>query len=230
MRFLALFVALALLLSGCAFPGGNFRWNQTVPYSEMQYTRPDLEAMEHKLNEVIAFSENSPDASALMQAVYSFYDIYDSYLTDWYLADLHYSADLTDSYWEAEYNFCSENVPQLDAALERLYMALAVCPLREKLEKDYFGEGFFDAYEGEATLDETYTALLEEEARLEELWYGDVAEEAFDPDYEEDSAEQQEYVRRARRDHKRMMNFELASCVAVVVVMAVLVVRILGAF
>ena len=171
MRFLALFVALALLLSGCAFPGGNFRWNQTVPYSEMQYTRPDLEAMEHKLNEVIAFSENSPDASALMQAVYSFYDIYDSYLTDWYLADLHYSADLTDSYWEAEYNFCSENVPQLDAALERLYMALAVCPLREKLEKDYFGEGFFDAYEGEATLDETYTALLEEEARLEAEYY-----------------------------------------------------------
>ena len=75
-----------------------------------------------------------------------------------------------------------------------------------------------------------WKADREEEARLEELWYGDVAEEAFDPDYEEDSAEQQEYVRRARRDHKRMMNFELASCVAVVVVMAVLVVRILGAF
>lgn len=75
-----------------------------------------------------------------------------------------------------------------------------------------------------------WKADREEEARLEEAWYGDVAEEAFAPDYEEDIAEQREYVRRARRNHKRMMNFELASCVAVVAVMAVLVIRILGVF
>ena len=139
MRFLALFVALALLLSGCAFPGGNFRWNQTVPYSEMQYTRPDLEAMEHKLNEVIAFSENSPDASALMQAVYSFYDIYDSYLTDWYLADLHYSADLTDSYWEEEYGFWMDTNSEVDAMLDKYHAGCdVVFGVRSSRKKDSF--------------------------------------------------------------------------------------------
>lgn len=171
MRFLALFVALALLLSGCSYLDSAFGWDQPVPYSEMQYTRPDLEALENKLADVCAFAETCNDASALMTAIYGFYDVYDSYLTDWYLADLHYSADLTDSYWETEYNFCTENVPHLDAALEQLYMTLAGCPLRTELEQKYFGENFFADYEGEAILDETYMALLEEEARLENEYY-----------------------------------------------------------
>ena len=171
MRFLALLLALALLLGGCSFLDSNLGWNEPVPYSEMQYTRPDPEALEQELANICALLETDTDAAELMKAVYGFYDLYDSYLTDWYLADLHYCADLTDNYWETEYNFCTENVPRLDAALEQLYMALTACPLRAQLEADYFGEGFFTAYEGEATLDETYLALLEEEARLENEYY-----------------------------------------------------------
>ena len=171
MRFLSLLMAVALLLGGCFFPGSSFGSESVVPYSEMQYTRPDLEAIENKLTEVCTFADTCADASALMNAIYGFYDVYDSYLTDWYLADLHYSADLSDSYWEEEYTFCTENAHQLDAALEQLYMTLAHCPLRETLEAEYFGEGYFDTYEGEALLDETYLAFLEEEARLENEYY-----------------------------------------------------------
>ena len=73
-----------------------------------------------------------------------------------------------------------------------------------------------------------WKADREEEARLEEEWYADVAEEAFDPDYEEEPA--QEYVRRTRRSHKVSAKLEMLSCAAVVVVMAALLVRIVIGF
>ena len=75
-----------------------------------------------------------------------------------------------------------------------------------------------------------WKADREERARLEEAWYGDVAEEAFDPAYEDLSAEETAYVPRVRRSHKRMMDLERLSCVAVIGVMAVLMVRILLGF
>jgi hypothetical protein len=178
MRFLAILLAAALLLGGCSYLDSAFGYEQAVPYSEMQYTRPDLEAIANKAADVCAFAETCNDASALMTAIYGFYDVYDSYLTDWYLADLHYSADLSDSYWEEEYNFCAENASQLDAALEQLYMTLAHCPIRNTLEAEYFGIDYFDAYEGKAVLDETYLALLEEEARLENEYY-DLSDKAM---------------------------------------------------
>ena len=71
-----------------------------------------------------------------------------------------------------------------------------------------------------------WTADREEMARLEEAWYGDVAEEAFDPDYEDVPVERSEFAPRARRSHKRAMDLERLSCVAVIVVMAVLTIRV----
>ena len=74
-----------------------------------------------------------------------------------------------------------------------------------------------------------WKADREEVARLEEEWYGDVAEEAFDPDYE-DASEQSTYAPRKRRSHKIAAKLEMLSCVAVIGVMAVLLVRILLGF
>lgn len=71
-----------------------------------------------------------------------------------------------------------------------------------------------------------WKADREEEARLEELWYGDVAAEAFDPEYEEAAASETEYVRRERRSHKAAQRLELISCAAVIAVMAALVIRV----
>ena len=74
-----------------------------------------------------------------------------------------------------------------------------------------------------------WKADREEVARLEEEWYGDVAEEAFDPDYE-GAPEQNRHVPRNRRSHKTASKLEMLSCVAVIGVMAVLLVRILLGF
>ena len=106
-----------------------------------------------------------------MEAVYAFYAIYDDFWTCNALANIRYSGDLTDTYWEAEYNFCSENGPAVEAALDDLYCCLSDSPLRTELEgDDYFGAGFFEGYE-ESTYDETLVSLMEKEAQLISQYY-----------------------------------------------------------
>ena len=188
LRIAALLLALCLLLGGCDFLGyldEAYGYSQPIAYQDMTYTRPDMAALESKLYEACDAAATSVTAGGIMNQVYEFYNVYDDFLTNWYLADIRYSADLTDGYWEAEYAFCSENVAKLDAALETLYRTLAVCPLRAKLEEDYFGQDFFLDYEGEQTLDETYVGMLEQEASLESQYYA-LADQALAVEYGSD--------------------------------------------
>ena len=182
-RFLRL-IALALvcvLLTGC---GGELRifkdaiyralasLNSDIPvYAEMEYTRPDMDALEATLAEAkeAAAGENF---DRIIDMIWEFYDVYDRFYTDYALADIRYSGDLTDSYWEAEYNYCIENSPRVDAMLEELYYALAKSPCLARLEgDDYFGPGYFDSYQGENNWDEEFTALMERESELISRYY-----------------------------------------------------------
>ena len=76
-----------------------------------------------------------------------------------------------------------EHSPEADAMLEELYMALARSPHRMSLESDlYFGEGYFDAYEGESTYDEAFLSLLEQESALISQYY-DLSANTLDYEY-----------------------------------------------
>lgn len=172
LRICALLLSIALLLAGCSMPdfdkilSGN---NKIVAFSDMEYSRPDIDAL-ISLQE--ACDGEFADADKLMERVYEFYDAYNSFYTNSNLAYIHYCQDMTDSYWEAEYRFCSDNSAEVDAALDTLYYALADSKFRDELEaEDYFGEGFFDAYEGESVWDEAFVALVNEETALVNEYY-----------------------------------------------------------
>lgn len=165
LRVLALVLVMGMLC-GCAA-------SEEIPltrYSDMVYERPDIRAVEQALDEACRLGAGE-DARKILEAVYDFYDEYDWFYTNYSLADIAYSGDLTDIYWEEEYGYCLENSMAVDAALDELYYALAKSPVREALEAEYFGEGFFDSYEGESYWDETYEALLAREAELQSEYY-----------------------------------------------------------
>ena len=148
-----------------------------LTFSQMEYTRPDMEKLQQTLDEAMTLAEGT-DLDAIMDAIWAFYDEYDWFYTNYSLADIHYCLDVTDAYWEEEYYFCVDNSAVVDAALEELYYALAKSPCRAELEgDDYFGEGFFDSYDGENNWDERFTALLQEEAELVGRYY-DLSAEA----------------------------------------------------
>lgn len=175
-RLIALVLALCLLLTGCAIPKDlqkTMAGFGVIPrYSSIVYTRPDMDALEESLQACTELAQTTDSADTLMTEVYRFFELYNDFYTNSVLADLRYSADLSDETWKAEYDFCSGAGPAAEAAREELLCALGQSPLREALEsEDYFGAGYFDDYQGEPAIDQRLLALMEEEAGLESRYY-----------------------------------------------------------
>ncbi len=179
-KILALVLALAMLLGACGSDTDAEVWYierlyadmDLVPYSAMTYTRPDMTHHDTVLAESCRIAREGKSLDRVLDAIYDYYDVYDEFYTCSNLAYIHYSADLTDIYWEQEYTWCAEQSATVDAGLDELYHALADSPYRLELEgEDYFGEGYFDYYDGESIWDETFTALIEAEAALINQYY-----------------------------------------------------------
>ena len=189
-KLIALCLALCLLLTGCAPLDFGGYWGNLIStitgvqdFSGMQYTRPDMAAMQADADALCAQATTETDLDALLEELYAFYNLYDSFSTAYSLALIHYYQDLTDSYWEAEYTFCMEHAAEADAALDKLYRALAKSPLRSTLEtEEYFGANYFDYYDGESMYDETLLELMEQESQTLSRYYAVSAESAgLDP-------------------------------------------------
>ncbi len=176
-RFIAFLLAVALLLTGCngwSFESilGDLGAQLATPFSQMEYTRPDMGEMEQAVQDCIDSGETETEVAPLLDKIWKFYGLYNSFYTQYNLANIRYFQDMTDTYWEGEYSFCSQNMSTAEALLEELYISLAKCPLKDALEEDKaFGEGFFDGYGGDALWDENFIQMVNEEALLEEEYY-----------------------------------------------------------
>ena len=168
-RLFALVLA-CLLLCGCV-ESTMLDFYGVTPFREMEYTRPDMDAVAQSCLDASELAGSSDDVDAVLEAVWDFYDIYDDFSTNYDLAYIHYHANLSDIYWKQEHDFCAENYAQLDMYLEDLYYALAQSPLRTELEKEYFGLGFFRDYEGEEMYDDALLDYLEREQELISDYY-----------------------------------------------------------
>ena len=173
-RLLALVLCVALL-AGCV-PAGVLDQFGITHFRDMEYVRPDLDALEKSCREAADLAAVSGDVREVLMGVWDFYDVYDDYFTNYDLAYIHYHADLNDEFWQTEYGFCAENAGQPDMLLEELYTALAESPLRAELEEEYFGEGFLEDYGGEPFYDEELLSLLTREQELIAEYYAIGAE------------------------------------------------------
>ena len=172
LKLIALFLVAALLLSGCGLI------MLPRPFSRMEYIRPDVTALEQKLTAVEDLLPEAESADQIMRAFFDFYNAFLSFSTNYSLAYIHYCQDLTDIYWEEEYNYCLSHTTWLDASYNQLLYALADCSFAEELESEnYFGPGFFDEFQGDSPWDDTLIALQEEESRLLSEYYALSAEE-----------------------------------------------------
>lgn len=186
-KYLALLLAVAILLSGCNLSElkdvlGDITAQAATPFSEMEYVRPDLEKMEAAVESCCEAAANAKKADKLLDKVWDVYRYYDSFYTQYNLAYIYYCKDMTNAAWEEEYSFCMQNTASVEALLEEMLYALADSPAKDDLEKnEAFGEGFFDAYTGETLWDETFLALMDEEAALQDEYY-DLCAQAQDVD------------------------------------------------
>lgn len=180
LKVLALVFAVTMLLSGCVMPDldGWFASQMAIPFSQMKYTRPDVTNMGALLNDCCENAKTEKDVDVLLEKIWAFYNSYNTFYTNYNLASIYYYKDLTDTYWEQEYNYCLGQTAQVDAWLDQMFYALADCPLREELEaSDSFEDGFFDDYDGDSLWDDTFTALMDRQSEMESQ-YNELCEQA----------------------------------------------------
>lgn len=170
-----------VLLSGCGIPGGDLgdklaklvgRADEHNPdglkFSEMHYVRPDLD----KLAADVAAVEEALESGAKLKAVEELLDVcmddYDEFSTMYSLANIYNSKDLRDEYYAGEYEWISTESANVSQLFDEMYYACAGSDLGEKLEEDYFWEGFCEDY---ADPDDSYyndesVALMQRESEL----------------------------------------------------------------
>ena len=140
-------------------------------FADMEYVRPDLDAIaaaQEKCMETVL----QDDFEIFEADLDAYSDLYNDFCTNYYLANIYYSMDLTDEYWTEEYNFCMDATAEVEAGVEDLMYAIAPSAHREALETDeYYGEGYFDDYDGENYWDDTFTALNARESELISQYY-----------------------------------------------------------
>ena len=189
-KIVALCLTLCLLLTGCSYIGRYFSMLGSLLFGgsyytleEMEYVRPDMESLQQLIEDSCTQASTETKLNDLLDCILAFNGAFDDYYTAQALAMIHYCRDMTNAAWEEEYNFCTENAAVLTAGVDRFYRVLAKSPLREQLESDtYFGPDFFDDYEGESIFDDTFTAMLTQEAQLQNDYFA-VYAESGDLDY-----------------------------------------------
>lgn len=199
--FLALLLAACMLLSGCnaldvildyarqmqeerAGLNEN-RTSEEEPedkgptFTQMveEYRLPDMEKFQTLLDRCCQVAETSGDSGEVMDAVEEYYAFYDDFYTALHLADIRYCLDLSDAGARQDYEFCMDASARVEEGLEKLYDTLSRSAIKDKLERMYFGLGFFEDYGEESAGDEEsywpqeYMDLLNREAELITLYY-----------------------------------------------------------
>jgi len=191
LKLIALLLVAAMLLTGCSGIDlkGYFEkltafltQGVTVSFDAMEYRRPNLTDFQNSVEQCCGQAETETDVEKLMEHVWTCFEHYHDFYTNYALSNIRYCQDMTDIYWEKEYNYCLERTAEVDAEINRLMYALAASPLREALETDeYFGAGYFDAYTGENIWTDEFIALMEQEAALQSRYY-DLCAQAMETD------------------------------------------------
>ncbi len=141
---------------------------ESVPFSQMEYSRPDAQGLRKAYEAVQAMVEAQEEVDKIVEAYEQVFEDHCYFNTMHSYAYIRYSLDLSDSYYDEEYNWCEEQSPLLSQAEEKCFVAMAESPLRDKLEEAYFEEGFFEFYdENRIYSKDEVVALMQEEADLQ---------------------------------------------------------------
>lgn len=120
---------------------------EPVAFEDMEYTRPDAAALCKALGELEKLVKNGgsfDEVGAAFEAAYSDYSLFNTMDS---LSYIRHTIDLNDEYYETENNWCEEQSPLIEQALEKCYIAMGQSDLRDRLEEEYLTEDFFDFYD-----------------------------------------------------------------------------------
>ena len=109
-----------------------------MKFSEMTYTRPDIDALLARCKQLAVKAADAPDGDALIQVSYEQSRAFADYTTASQLANIHYTCDTRDAYWKAEQDFFDANGPAVTNASVEISRAFLANPYVEALT-EHFG-------------------------------------------------------------------------------------------
>ena len=141
---------------------------EEIPFDEIVYERPDAQGLCDDFAAVQALVEDGADCDEILTAYFPVEDAYVCFNTMAQYAYIRYTLDLNDSYYDEEYNWCEEQSPLIEQAMEKCFIAMGKSDRRDALEAAYFEEGFFAYYdENQVYSNDRVVELMQEESALQ---------------------------------------------------------------
>lgn len=140
----------------------------TVNFKEMVYERPAFATVLSSFDTTISMiKENSETYEEQLSAVVALEDGYTDILTMRSFAEIYNSIDSSNSFWNAEHIYISENYPSFAKKVEDLYVCAANSPHAERFEDEYFGAGLIEKYKDGGIFSDNMVKLWADEELLE---------------------------------------------------------------
>lgn len=169
-----------------------------VPFPEMEYTRPDGDAILKRMDDLIQALETRRDRKSdnarTLGALDEVYGDQYTFMTMQTLAEIHSDLDQTDKSWLEEVRYCDDLSIELSQKYRELMYACAASAQHDPIEA-YLGEGSLDGYEGSYSYPEKLVELQRRESALESDYYEQYAD--FVLVYEGEEYEAQDFLNAA---------------------------------
>ena len=137
-----------------------------MKFSEMPYTRPDLDALAQASAQAVAALDGAETAQAQLEACRVYQETADQVATQCNIAYIRHTIDTRDAFYEAEQDFIDEAMPKIQELDQQVTHALLRSPFRKELS-EALGSLLFTNLEIEArSFDPKILPLMQEENKL----------------------------------------------------------------
>ena len=117
---------------------GNGGRDNIVSFDEMDYTRPDIDALEAKAQDVEDMLGNFFKVKDVISELDKFVALYNNFYTMKNLACVRYDMDTQDEFYFEEYSFCVEASGDVEYITDELLLACSNSSMCDYLDKHFF--------------------------------------------------------------------------------------------
>ena len=137
-----------------------------MKFSEMTYSRPDIEAVKQQLEEIVTQIESATNAEQQIAALERFNAVTGTVGTMSTLASIRHTIDTRDEFYDKENDFIDENMPLLEETQQKVNRALLRAKFRPELEKKFGKLLFTDLEIAERSFKPEMVELMQQENKL----------------------------------------------------------------
>lgn len=118
---------------------GNGGRDNIVSFDEMEYKRPDIDALKAKAQDVEDLLGNFFKVKDVIIELDKFVDLYNNFYTMMNLACVRYDMDTRDEFYFEEYSFCTEAAGDVEYLADELLLDCSNSSMCDYLDKHFFG-------------------------------------------------------------------------------------------